>query len=290
MYPEKGCTYRAATNYNDKAQWDDGSCNFGTLDQLGETVTKQAEQLSRLEKRIQELEKDKRQLTQQEAMLKEENEEVKQTNNMLHQRLDECKEGRLKAENEKQRYKILLLNSGNFKNGTEGSDHSKTTSPDNASFQISTQRVTFNKRQYVVKLPVAHVTVELIRHHEDANTGYAVGTRVKSVEQTATSGIDFSPIDTFLVWEPGESRKTITLCVKSPAVPKRPLEFKLTLSPYTAPGDPINVELSLNSTTSVSIEAGDGQDRLRTERGNVARQQRVWWAYWSKRIKNGYTP
>ena len=308
IYPEEGCTYKAAWNFERNAVKDDGSCTFGPLNELGEELHTLRQQLRERDEALEEKDQmiERLQFSNQEkgkaiGSLKEELSTIKQekegqiTNvedkmTLIQQSLEKCQSDRINAQNERQRFQLLLQqcqSTGPSFNETEmDGQHSGNQS----ALQVSTQVVEFSRREHIVKLPKSSVQVVLKRTPSSSkeNLEGRIGTVVQSIDRTAEADIDFSPIYAFLIWEPQETEKTISVCIKTSPSSGKQLQFDIVLTSFISPGDAINVVSSLNSTTTVYIVGRESEQHFSSD--IISQQQRIWWAHWSRRLKKGFRP
>eukprot|EP01138_Halocafeteria_seosinensis_P008647 gb/GECG01008838.1/.p1 GENE.gb/GECG01008838.1/~~gb/GECG01008838.1/.p1 ORF type:complete len:716 (+),score=101.87 gb/GECG01008838.1/:1-2148(+) len=126
IYPTQGCTYPAAWNYQREAQWDDGSCDFGPLGEIGRAVNSLEDKVRKLEEQLaaerqknKQLEDEKEELANEKGKQEEncsremekleiENTDIKEEKRHLQESLDECESKKVGNNNEKQRFQTLL--------------------------------------------------------------------------------------------------------------------------------------------------------------------------------------
>lgn len=313
IYPEGGCTYKAAWNYDTSAVKDDGSCAFGQLEELGEElhmlrqlVAEKGQKIVELESSNQEKdqiigdrdktieEKDKKieNLGEELMVAKQEKEEeiagVEDRLSATEHILEGCQSDRREAQNERQRFQILLQQCQSVRPSNESQENGRSFGNE-TSFQLSTHVVEFSRREHTVKLPKNSIEVVLTRSPSNSlgKPDGTIGTAVQSIDKTAQADIDFSPVDAFLIWEPGETQKTIPICIKTTPSFGKHVQFDLAVTPFISPGDAINIISTRNSTTTVHIV---GREPVQDSSDLISRQQRIWWAHWSKRLQKGFRP
>eukprot|EP01138_Halocafeteria_seosinensis_P007662 gb/GECG01007830.1/.p1 GENE.gb/GECG01007830.1/~~gb/GECG01007830.1/.p1 ORF type:complete len:318 (+),score=36.03 gb/GECG01007830.1/:1-954(+) len=271
IWPKQGCTYRNASNFDETAQSDDGSCTF-TSDKRGCTYKTAFNYDADAD------------VDDGSCIMNDPRLEAK-----LNTALEELQELRSQLDMRDQELMLTRVRLQEVETTCETGARNVTDShqAEYTPILLQKQILLFDQPQQVVDGNIIQVHIRRRTLGEDG--ALPLGTvlmHIWSVEGSAKADLDFSPIDSYAQWDDGETEKVFSICLKRSTRAQNDLQFSVLVEPFVVPGSAIVVS---KENPAVLIIKGRSQE-IENDTDKLIMQQRIWWAFWSRRLKQGYRP